>query len=256
MTNLPDVLIIEDQKEYANPLKECLNTSNRYHVIGIIDNVSDACKMVATKRPSIIFVDLQLKNNDFGLAILQHLIDEKIEPLPLRLIITSFASTQIMNKAKKLSDFHFFKNPFEPSKILFFLDTIFYYNPPVAHLPQAQIKPEQSLAQQIEQILQPFHFLKHQKGYNYLLKLLIENYTLSQKNLENQFSLALENTAFNLDSDPNTINMGIDRLIKRTFKNHNDDYLMKVYPHYQATKKAPTPKNFVNTITQQMKIKS
>lgn len=249
MLKLPDVLIIEDQEKYSIPLKECLNTSNRYHVVAVVDNVLDACNMIMTHKPRIIFVDLQLKDGDFGLTILRYLEGKKLEPLPFRIVMSDFTNSQIMEHAKQLSDFHFFKKKVNPEKIVLFLDTLFYSSPQEEHSP---FELYQTFTQRIEQILQPFHFPKHQKGYQYLLKCLIEQGQSSQKRTKDYFSLALETVAFNLESDPNTINMGIDRLIKRTFKNYNDDYLAKIYPPYQATKKAPTPKKLITYLIQQI----
>ncbi|RLD83872.1 MAG: hypothetical protein DRJ10_02630 [Bacteroidetes bacterium] len=121
------VIIVEDQKLFANGLKEILNKFEGVEVAKIIENGNLVSKELDTLKADVIFLDLNLIGKN-GLEVLQEIREQHSDLLII--ILTMYQEKVLVEKAKKLgANAYLTKDATveELKKALFLKDTDHYF---------------------------------------------------------------------------------------------------------------------------------
>jgi len=91
------VLILEDDPNYAEPLRVQIQSDDKFEVLGVTGRAKEAYQLLKAGLPDVVIVDLQLDEGD-GLGFLKRIRDpkEKLAITPYVLVTTLFASDTIM----------------------------------------------------------------------------------------------------------------------------------------------------------------
>jgi len=90
------VLIVEDNLGQAEALKKCIEKDAAFSILRIVDNSSDAFKLVKTGLPDVMIVDLNLADGN-GLSLLKEVrnIKKSLPIVPYIVVTTMFDSDEI-----------------------------------------------------------------------------------------------------------------------------------------------------------------
>ena len=113
MRSLSKILIIEDEPLIARNLEMILSARN-YNVAELIYTKADAIKAISTSAVDLVLLDLNLEGHFEGLEIAEQLHNNYEVPF---IFITSYASTEILDKAKVYCPLGYIVKPFDADEI-------------------------------------------------------------------------------------------------------------------------------------------
>lgn len=109
----PSILIVEDELIIALDLKEIL-TEEGYDTITNINNVNDAIIAIETQNPSLVLIDINLKQDKDGIDLGHYLLQKDTIPF---IYITSYSNKTTLQKASETRPHGYIVKPFKPEDI-------------------------------------------------------------------------------------------------------------------------------------------
>jgi len=115
------ILIVEDEFIVANDLKMML-TKGGYQVVGIASSVVQARKVIETKKPDWVLLDIMLKGDLTGIDLAWELVEQR---LPF-LYISANTNQTTMEAVKATQPYGFMVKPFRERDLMVMLDIARY----------------------------------------------------------------------------------------------------------------------------------
>lgn len=115
------ILIVEDEFIVANDLRLMLQKAG-YTVVGIASSVVQARKLIESKQPDWILIDIILKGDLTGIDLARELM---IQRIPF-LFISANTNQDILEAAKTTNPYGFLVKPFREKDLLVMLDIAFF----------------------------------------------------------------------------------------------------------------------------------
>ncbi len=107
------ILIVEDDAIIAEDIKEMLSNVN-YSTVGIAYNKRDAIQLIATKKPDLVLLDINLSGYYEGFEIADYINSHSKLPF---IYLTSYSSPEILNKAKHTTPMGYIVKPFNEHEL-------------------------------------------------------------------------------------------------------------------------------------------
>ena len=108
------VFILQDTKDFAETLKEELESTNEFDVVGISTDGISAIPMIAEKKPQLLITELILSGYD-GLMVLSK-VRECVQNLKI-LVFSAITRDEIVQKAMSLGANYFIAKPCDLSLV-------------------------------------------------------------------------------------------------------------------------------------------
>jgi len=115
------ILIVEDEFIVANDLRLMLQKAG-YTVVGIASSVAQARKLMESKQPEWILIDIILKGDLTGIDLARELMTQHIPFL----FISANTNQEILEAAKTTNPYGFLVKPFREKDLLVMLDIAFF----------------------------------------------------------------------------------------------------------------------------------
>ena len=116
------LLIVEDDIDECNILKNYINTREDIKLIGIANSTNKALEYVKTHIPDAIILDLELNNGEgSGLEILENIKNMQLDIKPIIVITTNISSKTVYTFAHKNGAdliFHKLKDDYSPELVI------------------------------------------------------------------------------------------------------------------------------------------
>ena len=169
-----NLIIVDDNKEFCNILRDYLLMQNDIVVTGIAENGLEALKLIKEKKPDLIILDIIMPILD-GLGVLERLNSMGLDPMPHIIILSAVGQDKIAQRALSLGADHYVIKPFDMEifirKIRECSNDIVKKTPP-AHLDNSEVKFNISqpidMITQITNIIDQIGVPSHKKGYMFL----------------------------------------------------------------------------------------
>lgn len=107
------VLIVEDESIVALDIKKALLKLD-FEVTQIVSNHIDAIKSVKNKKPTIILMDINLKNSKDGIETAKEI--QKIENIPI-IYLTAYSDENTIERAIKTNPISYLLKPFKREEL-------------------------------------------------------------------------------------------------------------------------------------------
>jgi len=247
------VLIIEDNPEYAEPLRDFLDATKLFTILGVTDSATQAYRMIKTGLPDAIVFDLQLAEGD-GLVLLEQLRDPKeyLPVVPYILVLTEYASGRTMKMLRRgLADFVITKDntSYHPKMIykhLRLARQVFHRNQtPEPPMLDDSLEIEHLLRARITSELDQYYMSQSSPARGHLAEVLFRVVHLPQ-NEKFGIRKIYADLGKELQTNPQNINVGISRLLQAAFSKTDPDTLKRLYSQYvDPTSGSPGAKEFV-----------
>ena len=247
------VLIVEDNPNCANPIRERLEREDKYEVLGVTGSAHEAYKLTKTGLPDVVITDLQLEEGS-GFSLIQRLRnpDENLPIKPYILVITSFTAESTMQKlGNGFADFAFAKKDglFDPDQVLEHLtlfEDLFYRNRKPTQAPiDSTLEKTERIRARIENELSEYYIVHGSKSRTYLAELLYQAAILPRTK-ELELNVIYNEMGQQFQNNPHNIDMAIRRAISSAFTKTARDDLERVYtPYVNISSGAPGTKEFV-----------
>lgn len=110
MADLINVLLVDDNKELCNLIREKLDGSAGINTIGIAADGVSAISMIRESRPDVVLLDMIMPNLD-GLGVLEWIAGEKTVKRPLIIVFTAIGGDIVIQKALELGADYYMMKP-------------------------------------------------------------------------------------------------------------------------------------------------
>lgn len=109
-----EVVLADDNREFANLLSEYLGEQEDMDVVGVAYNGEEVMDLIEGKGiiPDILIVDVIMPHLD-GLGVLERLRELQVEPAPKIIMLTAFGQENITQKAVQLGASYYILKPFD-----------------------------------------------------------------------------------------------------------------------------------------------
>ncbi|WP_343688858.1 sigma-54 dependent transcriptional regulator [Chitinophaga sp.] len=131
------ILIVEDEFIVANDLRLMLQKAG-YTVVGIASSVVQARKLIESKQPDWILIDIILKGDLTGIDLARELMTQRTPFL----FISANTNQEILEAAKTTNPYGFLVKPFREKDLLVMLDIAFFRHEMEAKQQQPAMLPD------------------------------------------------------------------------------------------------------------------
>jgi two-component system, response regulator, stage 0 sporulation protein A len=109
-----EVLLADDNREFANLLSEYIGDQEDMAVVGVAYNGEEVLKQLEERdsTPNILILDIIMPHLD-GLGVLERLRDMDLNPMPKIIMLTAFGQESITQKAVQLGASYYILKPFD-----------------------------------------------------------------------------------------------------------------------------------------------
>ncbi len=107
------IIVVEDEILIAFDIKEILEEEGFNVIINVV-TVAQAIEFIETEKPSLVLIDINLKNNDDGVELGHYLL--KKDSIPF-IYITSNTDKVTLDRVKETRPYGFIVKPFKPIDI-------------------------------------------------------------------------------------------------------------------------------------------
>ena len=248
------VLIVEDEAEIYEPLRDCISNAEDFEVLAVTDSSIKAYQLIKTGLPDVIILDLQLREGD-GFPLLQQIRDPK-QPLAIRpyvLVLTKFDAKPIMAKLRRgLADYVLqkFNKRYDPNMILehldFMKDEFFRNLDPEMPQMDSELEIEQLIRKRIDSELDQYYIAQGNQGRLYLAE-IIYRAIIVPPHEKFHITHVYAQLAKQYKTKPHNINMAIFRMLQTAFTKTASQDLERIYtPYVDIGRCAPKTNEFVS----------
>jgi len=107
-----NVIIVDDNKEFCNILKDYLLTHKDMVVVGMAENGIEAIKLIEEKKPDLVVLDIIMPILD-GLGVLETLNTMDLDPKPRIIVLSAVGHEKITQRALSLGADYYVIKPFD-----------------------------------------------------------------------------------------------------------------------------------------------
>lgn len=248
------VLIVEDEAEIYEPLRDCINSAEDFEVLAVTDSSIKAYQLVKTGLPDVVIVDLQLREGD-GLPLLKKIRDPKY-PLAIRpylLVLTKFDTTPIIDKLRAgYADYALqkFNKLYDPNLILehldFMKDQFFRNLDPEPPQVDSELEIEQLIRARIDSELDQYYIAQGNQARVYLAEIIYKA-VIVPTHEKFHITHVYAQLAKQYETKPHNINMAIFRMLQTAFAKTASQDLERIYtPYIDIGRCAPKTNEFVS----------
>lgn len=112
MGNKIKILVADDNREFANILREFLSRYNEFEIIGVAYDGNEAINLILDKKPDIAILDIIMPIVD-GIGVIQRINESNLDKKPEYLILTAVSQERMTNKIINLGIADFMLKPFD-----------------------------------------------------------------------------------------------------------------------------------------------
>lgn len=124
-----ELVIVDDNKEFCNLLKEHLSEEENFEVVGIAHNGKTGLKLIKDIRPDILILDLIMPELD-GIGIMEELRKTELFSETKIVVLTAFGQEEFTKKVVELGADYYIMKPFDLDELSKRLEQLM--NPPVS----------------------------------------------------------------------------------------------------------------------------
>ncbi|WP_073151493.1 sporulation transcription factor Spo0A [Seinonella peptonophila] len=106
------VILADDNREFAELLKEHLSSQEDMEVIGVAYNGGEVIELLKQEVPDVLVLDIIMPHLD-GLGVLEQIQELQIQPLPKIIMLTAFGQESITQRAVELGASYYILKPFD-----------------------------------------------------------------------------------------------------------------------------------------------
>ena len=252
------VLIVDDNKEFCELLKEFLVDEEEIEIAGIAYNGKEGLKMLEEKEVDVMILDLIMPHLD-GIGVLEEMARKDIQDEVKTIVLTAFGQDNVTQRMVSLGANYYIMKPFELDKLVRRIKQMF-------EVPQSggsgsgdsiihnSGNEEQSIDVKITDILYQLGIPAHIKGYLYLRD-AIELVVNEVEYLGAVTKKLYPKVAENFDTTPSRVERAIRHAIEVAWDRGNEKALNRYFGSTVSKKNGkPTNSQFIAKIADKLRL--
>jgi len=265
------VLIVDDNKEFCEILKDYLIETDEFKVVGVAHNGEEAIEKIKKTKPDVMLLDIIMPILD-GIGVLEHLNNEEMKNnRPKTIMLTAFGHEKITQKAVNLGADYYILKPFSMDVLADRIKQLFsglQINKAnlngVSSLESGQelfdtielAGEELDVEKEVTDIIQELGVPAHIKGYTYLreaIMMVIENPDV----LNSVTKILYPKIAENHETTPSRVERAIRHAIEVAWNRNDIETIKNLFGYTINTEKGkPTNSEFIAIVADKLRLKT
>ena len=243
------VLIADTNDEYRSLLREAIDDSGEFDVIGDTSDGISAIELIQDKNPDILLTDIILARLD-GLGVLEKLLP--MEKKPKVIVLSAFASEHAVMQAMNMGAEYFMQKPCDMSALLSRMRSLNGRSIAQMQIVNSVIPYEQSIEQRVTEVIHEIGVPAHIKGYQYLRSAII--LVINDMDMINAVTKVLYPTiAKQFGTTPSRVERAIRHAIEVAWDRGDLETLQKYFSYTISNLKGkPTNSEFIAMIADRL----
>lgn len=261
------VLIADDNAEFTATLKDYLQKEEDMEIVGVAKDGNEAFELIKNVKPDVALLDVIMPHMD-GLGVLEKVLQEKIEPMPICIMLSAVGQDKITQRAISLGAQYYVVKPFEINLLIKRIKDIKYYQPNVQrqsfymreaktnyiNLEPTAIKDEKNLEALVTNVIHEVGVPAHIKGYQYLREAIMM--VINDIDIINQITKQLyPEIANKYKTTPSRVERAIRHAIEVAWGRGQQEIVENIFGYtVSATKGKPTNSEFIAMIADKLRL--
>ncbi len=246
------VLVVDDNREFADLLQEYLQKQDDMEVVGVAYNGLEALELIDEFSPDIVILDIIMPYLD-GIGVLEQLGGQQLSKRPRIVMLTAFGQESITHRVLELGADYYILKPFD-------LDILVERIRQLATGKTAVPKPlavkdkERTQDSRVTSIMHELGIPAHIKGYMYLRDAIIM--VTSKVELLSRITKELYPTiAEKYSTTPSRVERAIRHAIEVAWVRGNVEFIQKMFGHTISQDKGkPTNSEFIAMVADKLRL--
>ena len=238
------VLLADANEEFRTMLREEIERSEEFTVVGSVGDGAEALSVLTQRRPDLLVLDLMLPGMD-GLTLLRQAQEQG--PLPKVVITSAFCTDRVVSDAMALGVSYFMPKPCEIGTLLDQMRNVF-------DQPATPEERTAALKNLVTSVIHEIGVPAHIKGYQYLREAII--IAVNDMDVINAITKVLyPEVAKTFGTTPSRVERAIRHAIEVAWDRGDLDTLQKFFGYTVSnTKGKPTNSEFIALIADKLQL--
>jgi two-component system response regulator (stage 0 sporulation protein A) len=250
------VYILEENKELLNNIKQSLENSNIFEVIGTATTSAECLNTLAMHSCDIFITNLMLSNID-GIGVIAKLKEINKKAYKKVVCITNFTNDLICDDLEKLHVNYCFKSPLDIPYFVNTLQRIMVTNVTrdgISNGDESEKYQKVKIENEITEILHEVGIPAHIKGYMYLRTAILTTY-YNIEILGQVTKVLYPDIARQYNTTSSRVERAIRHAIEVAWNRGNTDAIDEIFGYtVSATKSKPTNSEFIAMIADKLRL--
>ncbi|WP_139905323.1 sporulation transcription factor Spo0A [Clostridium thermarum] len=262
-----NVVIVDDNKEFCNILKDYLSAEDDINIYGIAHDGVTAIKLIEETVPDIVVLDIIMPRLD-GIGVLERLKVTRFTKQPKVIILSAVGQDQITQRAISLGAEYYVVKPFD---MKMFINRIKQIHSEAQGWKETEVLPEtpmkrekvdifsdkfNDLEQQITDIIHKIGIPAHIKGYKFIREAISMSVNDMQI-LSCITKILYPSIAEKYHTTPSRVERSIRHAIEVAWSRGQVDVLNEIFGHtINSIKGKPTNGEFIALLADRIRLKN
>jgi two-component system, response regulator, stage 0 sporulation protein A len=246
------VILADDNREFAQLLREHLSSQDDIEVIGVAYNGNEVMELLERKQPDVLILDIIMPHLD-GLGVLEKL-NQREDPMPKIIMLTAFGQENITQRAVELGAAYYILKPFDMDVLTDRIRQM--QGRPVSASKKAVVSGGKgdNLDANITNVIHEIGVPAHIKGYLYLREAITMVYN------EVELLGAITKTLYprianKYNTTPSRVERAIRHAIEVAWSRGNMESIRKLFGYtINVSKAKPTNSEFIAMVADKLRI--
>lgn len=255
MNEATKVLVVDDNAQMRNLIKDCLEMTDNIHVVGMASNGKEALDMVKRFQPDIMMLDLIMPDLD-GMGVLERLGTLGVKR-PRVMVLSAMGHENVVQDAMRLGAEYYMVKPSEVEAICkrvreMSVDRSKIDKVKLPNAPAPVHAAAQSLDEEITSIFLTIGIPAHIKGYHFLREAV--KMVINDNDLINSITKELyPGVAKRFNTSASKVERAIRHAIEVAWNRGRIDYINNIFGYNVFTKQdKPTNGEFIALIADKL----
>lgn len=249
-----DIIIVDDNREFCQLLKDYLMEKENFNVVGVAHNGAEGLEVLKEEEPDILILDLIMPHLD-GIGVMEEMNKMNLTSKIKTVVLTAFGQEDVTKRVVELGANYYIMKPFDLDKLVERINQMIgsAQNSKNSFIVSNNSDNEVDLDVRITEIMHKLGVPAHIKGYLYLreaIELVINNIEMLGAVTKELYPTVAEN--FNTTSS--RVERAIRHAIEVAWDRGNEQELNKYFGNTMSSGKKPTNSQFIAKIADKLRL--
>jgi two-component system response regulator (stage 0 sporulation protein A) len=249
------VILADDNREFAQLLKEHLSNQEDMEVIGVAYNGGEVIELLKKQVPDVLVLDIIMPHLD-GLGVLEQIQELQIQPAPKIIMLTAFGQESITQRAVELGASYYILKPFDMEVLTHRIRQMrgTFPSKVQTNLTAPPLHRSSNLDANITNVIHEIGVPAHIKGYLYLREAITMVY--NEVDLLGAITKTLyPRIADKFNTTPSRVERAIRHAIEVAWSRGNMDSIRSLFGYtINVSKAKPTNSEFIAMVADKLRI--
>ena len=253
MSDQVDILLVDDNREFCNLLKDYIENVEEFRIVDLAHNGNEGLEKVKELEPDVLILDLIMPHLD-GIGVMEEMKKLSFSKNIRTIVLTAFGQEDITKRVVELGADYYIMKPFDLEKLVDRIKQM--TNNKLDDVEDVIMKGEktENIEVSITQVLHKLGVPAHIKGYLYLreaIQSVVKNVDLLGAITKELYP----EVADTFNTTPSRVERAIRHAIEVAWERGNEKELKKYFENTLSKNSKPTNSQFIARIADELRLK-